>query len=746
MTRPEHDGQASNAIVPVQPVSAAGLDTFNAFGEPLGAVAGNGQGGSIRVVDLKQLLYFKWTMIGVFGLVFLPAVIGIWTLVNPKFTAHGEILVRPIIPTLVFRTEENGMIPLYESYKNTQVAIILGPNVLQRVLDNPDVQNTDWYKKPEDSLMGKQAPPLERLKNDIEVHPRGQTEIVDVMMTTRNSKDAAIIVNAVLEEYIKFVRESSDSTKNLLSQKLAEEYDSLRTEIQGREKRIAQLYKDLGTSTPNDLVSQKRVRLDEMEAKLQALDQDISLAVWQVKQIEELAGVNSHGNNSSATQPTPELQYSFDEQWRQLYMANRTAQHEYEMLLTQLGKEHPRSIDAQGKIAFTKEQLKERKTELSKGLGVPKGGKGSGSGFLADKEVQKHRIKQLQYERELLYTNVEKERTSFKGTLANAQLLAKENDDVRQRREMYDAIRVRKDEKEMERKVPGSIEINSQAIPSTKPSSDRRFILTLMALMGGIACGVGTAFLRVTLNPMIQEPEDLTRATQAPFLGRLPLVDKETESRLEDCPIQSEFIRMIRTSLLQRLSDRRGSTILITSAVPGEGKTTTAIMLAKSLAMMGKKVLLVDADLRNPALSQRYWFKENASAHGQARGLTGEGVLETEIPGLQVLPMEGFRNDAHPEFFSNGKFSERLNQWRGKYDAVIMDTCPVLPVADARILSRQADGTILVVREGHCHREEAKEALACLSVSGAKLLGTIYIGVDRGNRYGAPYYHNTYKE
>jgi polysaccharide biosynthesis transport protein len=702
------------------------------------------------VIQIHQILRFKGTIAGAFLLLALPPILAVWMFTTPQFAAKGEILVRPIIPSLVFRTEENGPLPFYEQYKNTQVAIILGPTVLQRVLDQPEVQKTEWYQHPETPLIGAPLLPMERLRNDLEVHPRGQTEIIDVNMMAKNSRDATTIVNAVLEEYIKYVRESSDKNKDLLYQKLLEEFDGLRNEIEGREKLIARLSKDLGTNTPDSLVNQKRIRLEDAESQLQALDREIALAVWQEKQLEELAGPPTT-QKAAASQPSPDVRYSMDDEWRRLYLALLTARHEFQTAQVHLGQDHPRNLELKERIEFVETQLQSRQSQLDKewasGVLSTPGSRESGTGFLADRESQRQKIKKLQYDRELLFADMEKQRTSFEQTFNSAQMLNKETDMVHRRRELYDAMRARLDQKEMERKVPGSIEINSQALPATKPASDRRMIFTLMALIAGLMGGVAAAFLRVTLNRTIQEPGELSRHTQAPFLGRLPLVPTAEKESLENCPVQGEFVRMIRTHLLQRLEAQHGNTILMTSAVPGEGKTTTAIMLARSLASIGRKVLLVDTDLRNPALSNRFALEVNSRNLPAARDAAGlkDRMFQTATEGLTLLPIEAFGSTMNSEFFSHRIFADWVNQWRKEFDIVLIDSSPVLPVADARILSRQMDGTILVVREGCCHRDQIKEALACLSASGARLLGTIYLGENRQKGYDPRYYGKYYQ-
>ena len=144
----------------------------------------------------------------VFVLVAVPAIAVIWTQVVPKYRARAEVRVRPIIPYLVFRTEDSGMIPLYSSFVNTQVSIMRSNVVFQRVLDKQEVQKTQWYKEPPKSLVQRlrgnlPAPPMERLRDDISVRPREETEIIDIVFLDSSAKDAKLIVDTVLDQYIK---------------------------------------------------------------------------------------------------------------------------------------------------------------------------------------------------------------------------------------------------------------------------------------------------------------------------------------------------------------------------------------------------------------------------------------------------------------------------------------------------------------------------------------------------------------
>jgi len=117
-----------------------------------------GTGGPTQAVPpandiIESMFRFKWTILALFVLVTAPAIAAIWTQVVPEYRARAEVQVRPIIPYLVFRTEDSGMIPLYSSFVNTQVSIIEGLVVLQRALDQQEVQETQWYKEPPKSLV-----------------------------------------------------------------------------------------------------------------------------------------------------------------------------------------------------------------------------------------------------------------------------------------------------------------------------------------------------------------------------------------------------------------------------------------------------------------------------------------------------------------------------------------------------------------------------------------------------------------
>jgi capsular exopolysaccharide synthesis family protein len=176
--------------------------------------------------------------------------------------------------------------------------------------------------------------------------------------------------------------------------------------------------------------------------------------------------------------------------------------------------------------------------------------------------------------------------------------------------------------------------------------------------------------------------------------------------------------------------------VLVTSAGPGDGKTTVTALLARSLANCGRRVLLVDADLRNPSVAGLLNLDNQRGLMDVLVGPEPQHdryILRTDVERLSVLPTGNVNGQADPELIANGRFSAAIDHWREHFDVVLLDSPPVLPVADARILACAADGAILVVRAHQNQREEVIEAVRHLDAAGGKLWGTVLIRT--GSRY-----------
>ncbi|MCH7872860.1 MAG: CpsD/CapB family tyrosine-protein kinase, partial [Planctomycetes bacterium] len=241
-----------------------------------------------------------------------------------------------------------------------------------------------------------------------------------------------------------------------------------------------------------------------------------------------------------------------------------------------------------------------------------------------------------------------------------------------------------------------------------------------------------------SLEPRIHEEADVYAPVQVPFLGKLPLLSGAPCLTEDPDPMVAESIRMVRTALLRRLGASGGKVVLITSSVSRAGKTSVAVLLTRSLAKLGKKTLLVEADLRRPSIADRMGF---VADFGLAAVLTGtieaeEVIVSTPIANLDVLPAGSRPSNFDFELLANGAFGSCLKRWRESYDFIVLDSPPVFPVADARILATQVDGTIMVLRSAHCRRTDVFQAYTDLIAGGGKVVGTVFIGANSEAVYG----------
>lgn len=203
-----------------------------------------------------------------------------------------------------------------------------------------------------------------------------------------------------------------------------------------------------------------------------------------------------------------------------------------------------------------------------------------------------------------------------------------------------------------------------------------------------------------------------------------------------------EAYRTLRTSVMFALPGSQCKCIGITSASPGDGKSTTASNLAISLAQIGKKVILIDSDMRLPTIAAKFQVK---SAPGLSDLLVGQAqlenvIIEHEQCKLDLLPSGNIPPD--PTGLLEAKQLESLfSTLRDTYEYIIVDLPPVVSVSDALILSKYMDGFLLVVREQQTHHRDIKEMMRQLELAGAKVIGFVLSGsnINKGKKYTYKY-------
>jgi receptor protein-tyrosine kinase len=290
--------------------------------------------------------------------------------------------------------------------------------------------------------------------------------------------------------------------------------------------------------------------------------------------------------------------------------------------------------------------------------------------------------------------------------------------------------------------------VTHRASIPTKPSNSGKRLL-LLGLAAGVALGVGLAIAREQMDNAVKDRESLEAITGVGLVGSIPLARELRNSNVisfeGNNSSVAESFRRLRTNLQFLHVDNPPRVIVITSASPGEGKSTTAINIALALAEAGHDVVLVDGDLRRPSIEKRL---DTVGGVGFSTVLNGAATLpevlqQTAFPNLTALT-SGASPPNPSELLGSQAAKNVLNELRERFDFVIVDSSPLLGVTDGAILSANADGALIVCRYGRTKRENLAHAIGNLTDVGATVLGGVFTITPTRSRISYSYSHRFY--
>jgi polysaccharide biosynthesis transport protein len=335
---------------------------------------------------------------------------------------------------------------------------------------------------------------------------------------------------------------------------------------------------------------------------------------------------------------------------------------------------------------------------------------------------------------------------------------------------LYDSLQTKLKEAQISSGLKSSnIRIVDPAMVPSTPSRPAKTRNIALAFLVGLVGGIGLALLREYLDNTVKTPDDIETLARLPSLAVVPAFfgegagspkrsglfknaptnghEKRIELVAQHLPKSqmSEAFRALRTALLLSQPDRPPQVILVTSALPREGKTTAAANLAVTLAQLGDKTVLVDADLRKPGVGRLLNLGTGKYA-GLSSYLAGVSTLDLvtvphpAIPNLAAIPT-GPLPPNPADLLSSHKLSEAIAELRKKFKFVVIDSPPIMAATDAVILSVQADGVLLVVRSGETPKEAFTRTRDLLVSVNCHLLGVVLNAVDSS----APDYYYSYR-
>lgn len=311
----------------------------------------------------------------------------------------------------------------------------------------------------------------------------------------------------------------------------------------------------------------------------------------------------------------------------------------------------------------------------------------------------------------------------------------------------------------------------SPALPPRAPSAPKTQLILIMALVAGLGLGLGLAFLNENFIGGFTSDQQFEAVLGVPVISSIPVLSRagrtisdraQVAGELIEHPLTaySESIRRIRLGLenmlrrkLQDKTRQGGIVIMVGSAIPGEGKTTSAIAIARAFALSGKRVLLVDCDLRRPAVASALGLApENGLADYLTLSLDAQSirqfVTKDKVPGLDMIVGRASHRTSTDSLIETAQFNLLIELAKERFDFIILDTPPVLPVVDAQYLATRADLVALVVHWASTSQRDVRSAINDIRTTAgndvliAGILSKAELGVGSyRNKYNSYYYY-----
>ena len=588
-----------------------------------------------------------------------------------------------------------------EPYFQTQYRILTGRDLARRVLTKINGPNAVT-----DGQVGDFA-------GHVSVEPVRASRLVDVVFVSADPALAANSANILAEEYVQqnleLRRQNMERSLEWLSQELARQ----KTIVEASERAMAQYREEQNALSLED-------RQNIVISRLNQLNEAATRARTTRAQKESLY----RRLDSLSPKATPE---SIPEILQNPYIQSLKAQvaeleRRKALLSERYGDKHPEMLTVNASILDATRQLN---LEIAKAV----------DSIRHDYEsamLEERTLASALDEQKGLATDLDRKSVTYTVLQRDAQ----------SNRELYQTLLRREKELQVLANSRGNNVrlVERAAVPQAPFSPNLRRAMMLGAIVAFLVA-VGLVLGLDYLDDTVKTPEDIARLG-LPFLGLIPAA-RSGRDRLSGNNDFSEAIRSLRTSIA--LSTRQGgSIVLVTSAQPLEGKTTTACNLAAALAYGGAKVLLIDADMRRPGVHRNFGLENRC---GLSELLSGQAALTQAVqrlaePDLWIMPA-GSTPPNPSELLASGRMEALLGQVQnGPFDWVIVDTPPVLAVTDASILTQWVSGVAFVVGSEMTRRRLAERAIETLAAGRPRILGAVLNRVDvtRNKYYYARHY------
>ena len=716
-------------------------------------------------IDLRKyvdiLFRRRWTIISV-TLIAVVLTLVVSLTMRPFYTARGMVMIEKEPNILSF--EDIFQIETFrDDYFQTQYKLLQSRSLAERTIEKLKLWEKEEFAgkrqvKPEDlkdPVFRRKM--VERFLDRLEVKPVRMTRLVEVSLKAHEPALARDCVNAVFDSFVDMNIETKYEATEQATEFLSQQIADLKKEIGQKEQELQNYGQEKNIVILSDKETTILDRLSELNK---------ALTEAQIDRVRKEAYYNEIKNASPDYIPEA-LSNPLIQRLREDYIR---LSREYSKMEEKFQPEYPEMQRLKAELDSARELLRNETENLVKA---------AYSEYQASLKKEKSLQEVFDHQKEEAF------RLNSNAILYNSLKIEIEN-----KKNLLESLLKRQSETGVSARLRGlrtsNIRIVDRADIPISPSSPKKLRNILLALFLGLFGGVGLALLMEYLDNSVKSVEDVERYSGLPTLGVVPPFGenskaygyyyayiseeyghkkrsgKKTEEKTEEKPQSIELIthfapesafaesyRSLRTALLLSGPQNNLKAIIVTSPLPSEGKSATVSNLAVSLAQMGKKVLLVDADLRRPKQHRIFNLKNHDGLTNYlALDLEPEKLVKTTVVPSLYLINSGPIPPNPAELLSSDKMARLMEKLRQGFDFILIDTPPILTVTDAQILGKISDGLVLVVQAERTPREALSQTREILDMLTLKSVGVVinYLSLDTRSYYARHYYRRYYKE